>query len=259
MFSALPALQGVLLPVKMAANHRFCGGRYEELHWEVSGTEKQLIESVLSTDQVKNWMKERESVDEPVDSTQNTSTASVVGYIANTLHQEEIHLESLSDGLQEFMDNYPLIKQSIAQKIAQLQSLRSTDPTHLEQIRELQAKDYASTVLYRGTLNSMVPLHTSRAIRPVSVQSDELDKRQREVIEKLKAGSDDKTLLKALNKERELSILRIGTKKPITVLSYGGDHDFWQRIQEWNTQNPKDRYSLIRITPDGYEEEAARE
>lgn len=53
---------------------------------------------------------------------------------------------------------------------------------------------------------------------------------------------------------REDEVLRIITKgwEPLSVVLYGGLHDFRASIKRWNAEHPEKKVSLIVITPDAY-------
>jgi hypothetical protein len=44
------------------------------------------------------------------------------------------------------------------------------------------------------------------------------------------------------------------SENTITFVRFGGNHKWWQRIQEWNSETPNDAFSLIEITPASYKE-----
>jgi hypothetical protein len=53
---------------------------------------------------------------------------------------------------------------------------------------------------------------------------------------------------------REDSALKLISKNPnpLNVMLYGGAHNFGDNINQWNSQHPDQKYSLIEITPESY-------
>ena len=71
-----------------------------------------------------------------------------------------------------------------------------------------------------------------------------------------KAELHDKAILNPTNKDivndaRENALLKIisNYNEPLSITTYGANHNFKDNIEAWNINNPDKKFSLIVITP----------
>ncbi len=259
MFLSMSSISKLPLRMQIAAYHRFCGGSFDELDWTwLTDDLKQFIETLLSAPAMQKFMSLRAEMDEPVESEENINTAKAVAYIARELGVKEIHIEGVASQDMELMDNHRDIMELSEKNIQNLKLLASSDPRLHESLWEAQASHYSFARLHEGKLNALVPLHHNGTIRVMPTSNDENLEREVKAIHahvgKRTLTDDEK---KVVSEKREKEILRIGSSKKVMLLRFGGAHKFEERIKQWNDEHPDERYSLIVLTPDGYEDPLA--
>src|SRR3989344_67179 len=81
--------------------------------------------------------------------------------------------------------------------------------------------------------------------------------------ERMKGRSTRDNLMISDDRENELLRIIANTNAPIAYTIYGGGHEWTDpggrlggedNVQQWNKKNPDRKFSLIEITPEGYEE-----
>jgi hypothetical protein len=57
-------------------------------------------------------------------------------------------------------------------------------------------------------------------------------------------------------KSREDYVLKLvsDAREDCSVVVFGADHDFRDNVDQWNNEHPRDKFSLIVVTPDKYTE-----
>jgi len=88
--------------------------------------------------------------------------------------------------------------------------------------------------------------------------SDKLEKeknedKQKELIKELKTTVERMLFLRMDGREDALLEIGKNPAAPVTVSVYGGAHDWKNNVEAWNKKNPKEKYSLVVITPTSYD------
>ena len=185
----------------------------------------------------------------------------IVEYLLENRGLDTFHLEGVHGEMAMLMRKLSVLKEAHLRRRALFLSLpgHERDSAQMRRMWNADASlEYLETMRDRH-LGTLLPLFRAGKLHVLPDASDAVGAEAKAVISRHFFGKtfdpSNREFREHLDVRRENALLSQGLGEAVVLARFGGAHRFWPRIQEWNADRSADRYSLIEITPEGYEED----